>query len=1068
MHLGLGMTEILRWVAAHYVGVGLYLLGVGIALLVAALGAALPVVGLTSRWPRWLAACAGLLLVLFGIALAAAKLAWASPLRQVSWLGPSVMTAFGLILMGTAWALERKSRQRTREHLRPMIDAAWRGIESRSGQVRGTKDVVLTTPDGRRVNRELASMISRRRLTQIVMLTGPAGAGKTTTLVDLAGYCHATWVERRGRAFIPVYVDLADFAREPSRISLRDFIMRELGQDEDLNQSFAAAWRDTRPGAIWVFLFDNVDRVLARWPADQRSYSWANELADFMGANGRSSRAVVAGYSMANIPNGIRVEIAPVSRRSRSNFLMAQGVAAAQRDALSFEKTFRQYAANLAWLDMVSAYLATRTGDGPESFHDLMAKCVDQKMSSTGSGSIDAAEEQIHKIAQAVAIRLCGYQNMNDSNVRSELVQDIAQGEGYPAGVVDAALSTLASHGLMSAYLDMDGHERLQFSHESIQAFFASSRLLQADPATLGLEIILADRRWPTIAISLLENGGKEMVAGLIAAAERILSQFGQAPAAPAETMINRFLRAAQIPERDSASLEDVPPSSPALAYAVLRILDAGLQRQALLIPDTLREETDRLAAWAFPNSRRQEQEQIIEIQNLAHADVAAATCAAGLRSASGLLVRAAAAQITTRYHLLDLLTLRDRMRFALAVSLMGLDPWTAQHVSPAFRDRLRFMSYTSVVTASLFIMIFGLPGVIGTIANPSTWKGGVLEIAIVMALIAAIVAARRSDWGISRLMAGGIKGPFYVAVFLAAAGAFGLISEITGVLSGRFPDPLGLLAAGTFLWPLSALYYLAIESSPTLARWAFPFAVVLQPAWTLLRTRGSGVIAVPSRRTLGGIVVLVLWIADVAVLWVILKKGWHFPGLPLSAHRGLYLGLKVLAWLTLAVCTFVLPVLDWLHDARWLRQWMPSARASNEDVVSWFTQLRTTHGTVNMISAVERRLPTVAAQGAVDSLTDLCRVFEVLNSTRTKKGRTETQETLDTAAPLLTPGLEEFLKTYNGKNSGRLRKLARRHEKRLEEYLSAVKQSLDAADHPLPLVSSKGGVRSAESPSDT
>ena len=146
----------------------------------------------------------------------------------------------------------------------------------------------------------------------------------------------------------------------------------------------------------------------------------------------------------------------------------------------------------------------------------------------------------------------------------------------------------------------------------------------------------------------------------------------------------------------------------------------------------------------------------------------------------------------------------------------------------------------------------------------------------------------------------------------------------------------------------------------------------------------------------------------------------------------------------------------------------MPSARASNEDVVSWFTQLRTTHGTVNMISAVERRLPTVAAQGAVDSLTDLCRVFEVLNSTRTKKGRTETQETLDTAAPLLTPGLEEFLKTYNGKNSGRLRKLARRHEKRLEEYLSAVKQSLDAADHPLPLVSSKGGVRSAESPSDT
>ena len=80
------MSKMLAWVSADYIRVGAYLLSFGVALLVAVLGAALPQVGITSRLPRWLAGCAGLLLILVSVALTVAKFAWASQLKPVSGL----------------------------------------------------------------------------------------------------------------------------------------------------------------------------------------------------------------------------------------------------------------------------------------------------------------------------------------------------------------------------------------------------------------------------------------------------------------------------------------------------------------------------------------------------------------------------------------------------------------------------------------------------------------------------------------------------------------------------------------------------------------------------------------------------------------------------------------------------------------------------------------------------------------------------------------------------------------------------------------------------------------------
>ena len=177
-----------------------------------------------------------------------------------------------------------------------------------------------------------------------------------------------------------------------------------------------------------------------------------------------------------------------------------------------------------------------------------------------------------------------------------------------------------------------------------------------------------------------------------------------------------------------------------------------------------------------------------------------------------------------------------------------------------------------------------------------------------------------------------------------------------------------------------------------------------------------------PSKRTLGGVVVLIIFLADVFALSVIVKRGWHLPtGFP-DHHRDLEIGLKWLAWIILGCCFVILPVIDSLHDVKWVRRWTPPARAADKDFISWLTQVRTTRGTISLLSAMERRLPVKEAQGVAGAISDFYRTLAMVSTLDRKTRPVITDATLRAIGPLQTPGIGERLKTYDRKHPRRLR----------------------------------------------
>lgn len=1067
------MTKILGWVAAHYAGAGKYLLGAALTLLIANLGTALPQVGLTARWPRWLAACTGLVLVFFGTAVAIAKLIWPNPLVPMSWFGPPVIGIVGLLLMGTAWLLDKYHRRRTRRRLAPMVNAAWRTIERvpRGGD---GPVVLLRTQQGRPVVGELLNIARRRRVTPVVSLTAPNGAGKTATLLEVAARCHSMWINKDSHVLIPIYVNLRVYvnlrglAAESRRISLRDFVLSELAQDVELTRRFGEAWRDTKLGVTWLFLFDNVDRVLTHWPSDDGSYDWAAELADFVGANGGRLQAVLAGRRMPDIPGGTSVAIAPPNRRSRDRLLTARDVAPAQQAALNSGKSFRQYADNLEWLDLISSYLAQQPSEAPpEDFYDLMAHVIARIISSQQSASMGISGRLLHQIAEATAVHISRSTDSSGASTESNLINYLTEDEGHPAELVRLAIAELSHAGLMASYRDRNGCDCFEFRHDSVQAYFLTCRLL-SDPSTVDPKTVLTDLRCPTIAISLLQHGDAALVARLANAALATLGLIGQTPPPPtSETTINRFLRSVEVTERDSSEHEGVLPPWPVLAYLVLHIFDAGFQRHPALIPETLRGEADRLVAHAFSRSARHEQAQMIEIQNLAHDDVAAATCAAGLRSKSGSLVHAAAVQVATRSQLLGLLVLRDRIRFVLAISIVGLDSWTTQHTSPAYGDRLTLASYSGIVTSSLFAITFGLAGIVDIATQPDMWASNIIFPVIAIVIGGAVFAGRRSDWAIRRLLANGAKYPFGVTVALAVFGSLGVVSTVLEIMVGHFPSLLGVMTTGTCVWPICALYYLAIEKNPTTRRWMFPFTVLLVPAWKFLRTRRTPTITAPSKRQLAGIGITTFAVADIVLLGETSSKGWDWHGFSRATHPVLYMDFRWLAWGALIFCILIFPVVNYLHDWRWLRRWTLSTNSRGGDLLEWLSEPRTTWGAMRLMSAIELREPTLAL-GIVNHLTDLYRILKWVSEVGSKSNVAMTDDILTSMPSLLTPELGIWLRMYDRENPRRLYKVALRHKEPLAEYVTSVARLVAAANLPSAYVSSTTEMRSPETSSDS
>jgi hypothetical protein len=318
------VTHLLTWLAAHYVKVGEYLLSAAAALVIAILGAALPLLGLAARWPRRITALTGVVLVVLGGVLALAKALRPDALHPLPWLAPAITAFAGAVFILTACSLGARHRLKTRQRLQPMADAAFRTIDVLINRTRTNSFARLETSNGQPAVDEILSRMRRKQPGPLLLIASP-GAGKTCTLISVATKCQEDWVERRSSRIIPVYIDIARLAKQVTRPPIRDYITSQIAHDAKFISQLNEAWSDERTNVTWLFLFDNADHAIMRWNKEYDGHTWTAELHDFLNTNPTGLRAVLAGRDLSSI-SGTRIELAPLSAKARVEFMSSRGV----------------------------------------------------------------------------------------------------------------------------------------------------------------------------------------------------------------------------------------------------------------------------------------------------------------------------------------------------------------------------------------------------------------------------------------------------------------------------------------------------------------------------------------------------------------------------------------------------------------------------------------------------------------------------------------------------------------------------------------------------------------------
>ena len=406
------------------------------------------------------------------------------------------------------------------------------------------------------------------------------------------------------------------------------------------------------------------------------------------------------------IPGAVSVELAPLNIRSCKRVLSDAGASEAQQAALTSERSLKYYVGNPGWLHLVSPIMRSGPGVTPDSFYGLMSHAMAGELSSPGASAESKVDRVAARVAGRAAALLNSWSPADGPPLRSSLTERISQLEDLPSATIVATIENLAHDKILALYPGPLGAGCVEFRHGATQAYFAT-RLLLADPSEMASHEMFTDSRWMLVTISLLQHGAADLALELIRAAQEIIQDIEPAP--PASVLVvNRFLRSMHITEREYAEETMVGSPWSDVAYRVLRILDIGLQRRKELVTDILRDQTDRLLARAIPQATLHEKVEMLDVQRLAHDDVAAAACVMGLRSNSGPLAEAAVLQIASRSELLSMVDVRSRLGFMCAIAAEGVDPSATRYASPEAALRLRLASRTGIFTAILYGLIFG------------------------------------------------------------------------------------------------------------------------------------------------------------------------------------------------------------------------------------------------------------------------------------------------------------------------------------------------------------------------
>jgi hypothetical protein len=858
---------------------------------------------------------------------------------------------------------------------------------------------------------------------------------------------------------IPIYFDLTDVGASLGMQPLRDFLLTALTVNTQLADQFAEAWSSARAGAKWLLIFDHLDCPFPEQEATPQFNGFIESLNDFLATN-RNIRVILSGRQLPMLTRTSRIEIAPLNMRQRDRFLELRGVSPAHRTTLDSEKSFRQYVGNPGWLDFISPSLLQRPGLVFDTFYDVMRAAIARILPEDSSPASVRMRNVAYLTAQHAAIYFNMHNQSQGSATQERVIEYIESKLAEDRGAIEGALDFLRSKHILKSWNVKGGATLLAFKDDSIQDYFTVARLRE-DPSSVSVIRLLTEARWFTVAVSALQHGPTEMVDEIIRESVKLLEQHKPQPQAD-EIVINDLLKEMGLQERPTSNQTAATTRWPTVVYRVLAVVNAGSQHNASMVPGVIHDLADFHVANATGSSTPVAQAQMTEIQRLLSVDVAAAVCSKGLRSSSGRLVNATLNEVITRAEIVDLLSLRNRLRFILALAVKGLDSFSRYDTNPDFAQRLRLASNTGVVAAWMFSIVFGLISLAQIAAHPSAWNSYILYIIIAAGIAGGVIIVRKTDWGVREALWHGVALPYVVFVASAILGGIGLIGIawdfVTLKWTGLFSSAIYV---GALLWPVSALYYLAAEGRPVQSRWKIPFWAPMPFVFESFKLNTPGQRRLlPTKRSVLASIRTLIAIGSIIVLATINQKGWRFQGISPSANTRVHLLLDWTMGITFVLCILAFPVADWLHDWRWPRQWIPPVSdVTNDEMLEWLGSQRTPYGFIRVANELQRRLPPEARMKAVSLLEDIWRCLKWVRGLDIKNRSSIATSSWASLPQLSTDGLADWLKVYDRQHPGRLSKIARRYHERLGEMLVSM-NTLDGPHESFPNTSIDESVR--------
>jgi hypothetical protein len=1040
------MLRLMAWLNEHYVHSLKVLLGVAAGVTLSMLPTALPKMKWASRIPAVITAVAGSAATLLGVLLLIAKLRRPDDLRHLPWLAPGATLVAGSVLCVTAWFLYRAYLRKARQHLQPLIDAALRAAGQPQRPADKQEYIDARTSEGNSVVKELiAAARRRRRPTRLTLLVGAAGAGKSATLREVAARCQAVWADGRAKPVIPVYLDFTDADVLPRDQPLKDYLLAALTGNAQLAAQFVEDWSTSRARATWLIMLDHLDRRFPEQQATPQFTEFVAALDDFLATN-RNVRIILSARRMPPLGHGAVVQIREFDRAQRDRFLELRGVSPGYQPTLASEKSFRQYAGNPGWLEFVCPSLMQRPGMVLDNFYEVMQAAVEQRLPTEDSPATGRSRQLAHLVAECAASYLSKAVPPQYAAAREQVIEYIQGRLGESREAIGGALEFLTDHNLMRSWRTHSALGMLAFDHDALLDYFAIARIRQ-DPAATDVSGLLTDGRQFTVAASVLQHGSAELVDEMLQESVTLLERHMPQPQAPVVT-INELLRKTGLSERPMPARAMVIPRWPAV-YMVLNVLSAGAQNHDAMLPETIHELADFYVASALVDSTPSAQREMTEVQNLLSVDVAAAVCSKGLRSSSEQLVSTTVDGAISRKEIVDLLSLGNRLRLMLALAAAGLDNSARHDVDKDFSRRLRFAAATGVVTAWLFAIVFGLTSLGELAVHPQSWGTYGLGIILSGVLAGGVVCARKTSRGRKAALERGVVLPYVVYVALACIGSLWLLNTALVFFTLHWGGLLSsIVFTGATLWPVCALYYLAAEAKPVQDGWRVPFVVFAPLVFETLKLyTPSQRHFLPTKRSVFGVIVLMLGLSSLLTIGVVNQKGWHVHGLSYAANTQLRSVLEWVAGITLCASMVVLPFADRLHDRRWYRRWIPPhAGLATDEMLAWLRTQRSPYGLIRVLIDCQRRLPPEARAKAIPVMEDFWRCLKWVQDQNIKRTSPIPADLWATLPLMATDGFANWLKSYDRRHPGRLTALSRRYYERLNKALA----SLNSHDGPL------------------